>query len=72
MWVSVRGSGRTTPSTLPPGSMCRTRLRHVLSSSSSWACFIATQTYCQLLGNTWIPLSRVLGAKQGLMRIRQS
>ncbi|CAN1782950.1 hypothetical protein LINPERHAP1_LOCUS16101 [Linum perenne] len=36
MWGSVRGSGLTTPSTLPPGSLCRTRRRNVLSSTSSW------------------------------------
>ncbi|CAN1780949.1 hypothetical protein LINPERHAP1_LOCUS15264, partial [Linum perenne] len=68
MWGSVLGSGRTTPSTLPPGSMCRMRRRHVLSSSSSWASSIATQTCCQLLGNIGITLSCAFGAKQGLMR----
>ncbi|CAN1783209.1 hypothetical protein LINPERHAP1_LOCUS16208 [Linum perenne] len=48
--------------------MCRTRRRHVLSSSSSWASSIATQTCCQLLGNIGITLSHAFGAKQGLMR----
>ncbi|CAN1729952.1 hypothetical protein LINPERHAP1_LOCUS793 [Linum perenne] len=48
--------------------MCQTRRRHVLSSNSSWASSIVTQTCCQLLGNIGITLSRAFGAKQGLMR----